>query len=316
MIAPRIGRHLALTIDMDGPALYRGLHGLEGDDEDALVMYRAPLERFARLCAEMGGPGTIFVIARDVERGAHELLRPLVERGFEVASHSYAHDYHMSRWAPAAAHEDLAQAKATLERTLGVAPVGFRAPGYHLSAAMLDGLEALGFRYDSSVLASPPYYAAKASVLGLYRVLGRRSSSLLGGPAITLAPTTPYRPGPSPYVRGSRAIWELPLAVTRRLRLPVTAASLVLAPAPLRTRMIDSLKRTDVVVINMHAMDFADAAEIDPRLRRHQPELERPADERLRILVDACRALTAERAVSSCARIAELLEATGTPAAA
>jgi hypothetical protein len=296
---------LALTIDMDGPAEYAAIHGLADPDCDPTMMYAGPLERFATLCARINAPGTIFAIGRDLDAAAAR-LRELAERRFEVACHSYSHDYGMSRAAALYVAEDLRRARTAHERVLDAPPTGFRAPGHHLSPTLLDAVEAAGFAYSSSVLPSPPYYAVKALVVGGYRLLRRPSRAVIGRPRMAMAPRSPYRPGRDPYARGDRGLVELPVAVATRARLPVTGASLALAPAPVRQLLAQSLAAEPAVVLNLHAMDLVDP-ETDglPRqLVARQPELRIPIGKRLTLLGRVLEQLAARHDPMTCAELA------------
>ncbi|HSI03537.1 MAG: polysaccharide deacetylase family protein [Myxococcota bacterium] len=299
-------RAVALTIDMDGVAEYARLHGIARPSADPLLMYRAPLARFAALCDSLGALGTVYAIGRDVEAGAGELLTPLVARGFEVGAHSFAHDYAMADRDVPFVYDDVSRVRRAIEIAVGRAPSGFRAPGYLLSTTILDALEALGFDYDSSVLPSPSYYALKLTVLAGYRAIGRDFGSSWKTPRLGLAPTQPYRPSVKPYERGNRKLIELPIAVTTAARLPLTAAAMVLAPRALRRFMMRSLAPRDVVIVNFHAMDLADPSvdEIPPELVRYQPELRIAVDERLERLRESLAGLLRDRAPMTCATIA------------
>jgi len=299
-------RALALTLDLDGPAEYAGIHGLEAHDVDPLVMYRGPLARFAALCRELGGKATLFVVGRDVHDDAARELRELAAEGFEIGNHTMAHDYALSRRPAAEIRADLRRAQQAIAEATGILPTGFRAPGYHLSAALMDALETVGFAYDSSVLPSPSYYGLKAAVLTLYRVLGRPSTSILGSPAIGFAPTAPYVPGDSPFVVGRRALVELPIAVATPLRLPLTGATMLLAGRRLRGHLLGAVAKSPVVVINMHAIELVDpeADGLPASLCRRQPELRRTLAQRQRILRDALAQLAVGRSLVPLAEIA------------
>ncbi len=299
---------LAITIDMDGPAEYAAIHDLPDADCDPHLAYRGPLERFVELCDRAGGPGTIFAIGRDLAAVATR-LRELSADGFEIASHSFDHDYGLSTAAPMFIDNDVARARAAHERSFGAPPAGFRAPGHHLSPLLLDALEREGFAYSSSVLPSPPYYAAKTLVLGAYRLLRRSSRAIVGSPRMALSPRLPYRPGRDPYRRGHRDLVELPVSVATPARLPVTGASLVLAPARLRAAMVDTLARDPTVVLNLHAMDLVDP-EVDglpDALVARQPELLTTVGERLEILGAVLDDLCARHAPVTCAELAARL---------
>lgn len=276
---------LVLTLDLDGPQEYAAIHGLGATADAPDVMYNAPLSRFVTLCQRLGAKGTLFVIGRDIDQheGPAARVAQLARAGFEVGCHSYNHDYHLSRHPRPQIESEIRRAKGKLEKLTGQPVRGFRAPGYNLSPAVLDALESLGFTYDSSVLPSPAYYAAKAAVIASYKLDGRNSGAWLGPATMGLAPRTPYRPGYDPYRRGGRNILELPVATATRARLPVTGASLLMAPPPLRRMMLRSLGKLPVVVINLHAMDLVDpqADALSPALARRQPELRIPVGERM-----------------------------------
>jgi hypothetical protein len=302
-------RAFALTIDVDGLSEYAGLHGIAASTTDPLLMYEAPLARFVRLCDSLGATATIFAIGRDVVAGADVQLRPLLARGFEIATHSYAHDYAMSLRTVPVVVDDIARARDAIATRLGKAPVGFRAPGYLCSTAMLDALEALEFTYDSSVLPSPSYYAAKLAVISAYKLMGKDPASKIGSPQITTAPTRPYRPGANPYKKGTRNIIELPISVATLVGLPLTTAAIALAPKPLRALMARAVRYRDIIVVNAHAIDFADAVNdgIPPEIVSKQPELKIPVETRIERIRETLVTLLEDRPAMTCAAIARCL---------
>jgi len=91
---------------------------------------------------------TFFVLGWIAER-LPGLVREIVGRGHEIASHGYCHDL-----CPALAEcdlkEDLARSKGILEDLAGCSVTGYRAPGFSISDTVLLALEEAGYRYDSS----------------------------------------------------------------------------------------------------------------------------------------------------------------------
>lgn len=81
------------------------------------------------------------------------VVREIVGRGHELASHGYSH-VRASDQTPAALREDLVRAKRLLEDIGGVAVRGYRAPSFSIAAANLwahDVIAETGHRYSSSV---------------------------------------------------------------------------------------------------------------------------------------------------------------------
>jgi len=95
---------------------------------------------------------TFFTLGWIAERYP-SLVKQIIERGHELASHGYGH-LRANDQTPEAFHADLARAKALLEDIGGVAVSGYRAPSFSIGAANLWAHEVIaetGHRYSSSV---------------------------------------------------------------------------------------------------------------------------------------------------------------------
>ena len=96
--------------------------------------------------------GTFFVLGWVAERFP-DLVRRLVSRGHEIASHGYAHRLVYDQ-TPAAFREDVRRAKRLLEDASGQQVLGYRAPSYSITPRSLWALDVLveeGYGYDSSI---------------------------------------------------------------------------------------------------------------------------------------------------------------------
>ncbi|WP_375771749.1 polysaccharide deacetylase family protein [Archangium gephyra] len=290
-----MARRLAsISVDLDSLPHYCRIHGLPESLLDARargLVYTTAVPRLRQLLASVGVPGTFFAIGEDVaaDAGAAEALRSAHQAGVEVASHSFSHDYALTRRAPESIREDLRRADEVLEAATGVRPVGFRAPGYTLNAALYAATVERGYRYGSSAFPAVPYYTAKAAVMGSLALLGRPSRAVLDSPRVLLAPRTPYRPDPArPYQRGSGAVLELPMAVTPGVRFPFIGTFALTLPLPAVRAAYRSLQGDTFFNLELHAADVLDEQDgIPPELVRQQRDLRVPAThklERLRTL--------------------------------
>jgi hypothetical protein len=277
----------AVSVDLDPLRCYYEIHGLGAVPAQLTdVVLRKALPRFAEVFARHRLPATWFVVGSDVaERsaiGRAELSR-LVTAGHELGNHSHTHPYGLARLDEAGIDAELAAAERVIGE-LGSSPVGFRAPGYDLSPALLRVLEQRGYRYDSSVFPSWPYYLAKAGVMGLMAITGRRSGSVIGDPRALAAPTEPYRPGATPWTRGDRSVVELPITVTRGLRFPGIGTWILTAPQPLRIVLLNQLRARRFFNFELHGLDLLDADldGIPAALVARQPDLRVPLDRKLR----------------------------------
>jgi peptidoglycan/xylan/chitin deacetylase (PgdA/CDA1 family) len=258
------------------------------------VVLRRAVPRFAEVLARRGVPATFFVVGSDLDPAAppgggaaRAIVRDLARAGHEIGNHSERHLYDLCWQARARVEEEVDRAHARIFEAVGAPPVGFRAPGYNLSPTMLSVLGARGYRYDSSILPSPPYYAAKAAVMGAMRLAGRRSGSTLGDPRLLRAPLLPYRPDVrAPWRRGQAGLVELPVAASPRLRLWVIGTSLLVAPPWLRARMLETMRARPFFNLELHGIDLIDAEAdgIPAQLVARQPDLQLPLAAKRRAL--------------------------------
>lgn len=290
----------SITIDVDAIRFYGAIHGLtEAQLPEVDPIYETALPRFFELLTEVSAAGTVFFIAQDVDRAGRRLTDGLATTGSELASHSFAHDYHLSRRPAAEIRADLEAAHRALSAVSETPVVGFRAPGYNTSPRLLRAVRDLGYQYDSSLLPSPVYWAARAAAIAGYTLLGRRSSSLVGDLRAYAGPRRPYRTSPdAPWrPRQTGPLIELPMAVDPLTRLPIIGTSWAVLPQRLNWAMLDrALRSKRPFVFEMHAIDLLDRT--DPGVPRAiveaQPDLRRPASDKIARFRALFRRLTAE----------------------
>lgn len=112
----------------------------------------ASTQRLLDLLEAHGATGTFFTLGW-VARRHPALVREIVARGHEVASHGHRHQ-RVTTLAPAAFRADLLEARDALEQAGGAAVLGYRAPSFSIVPGREWALEILvetGHRYDSSL---------------------------------------------------------------------------------------------------------------------------------------------------------------------
>jgi hypothetical protein len=285
------GRKLcSISVDLDETPNYFQIHDLPPPDptsSGAHAVYDAAVPRLAHFAEAKNFPLTLFAIGQDLARPENaRSLRALCDRGHAVENHSFSHRYDLTRLPPKAIEREIEDGALAIEKATGRKPSGFRAPGYAISDAVLDALETVGARFDSSVFPCPPYYSAKALVMGAMRLAGRRSHAVLDSPRVLTAPARPYRPGRAWHRRGNRPLIELPIQVTPILRLPVIGTSVGLAGPTLARLLAKMCGRERFVNLELHGMDVLQRSDGDglERLAPRQPELRTSLDRRLRAL--------------------------------
>lgn len=303
----------AVTLDVDGVRHYHAIHGLPPSDGASDPCVEVGVRRFLDMCERFDVKATIFVVTQDLAKDSPltALLSRAANQGHEIASHSHAHAYDMSRHSRAAIDDDVAQSSAAIERATGTRPRGFRAPGYNLSEVMLDALEAHGFTYDSSIMPSPLYWAARTLIIGARKYLGAPSSSIVGHARAFAGMRAPYRPRKGAYAKRARSrvdgrsLVEVPIA-TLPFGVPWLGTTLGMAPLPVgATSTAAALTSSAPVVLELHAIDLCDADDgFSPHLVRVQRELRVPLARKLARLEAAVRMLAQTRDVVTVDEIA------------
>jgi len=206
----------SVSVDLDGLGCYAAIHGLDPRALSEKAQRAVPEVALLRLCElfeRQGIRATFFAIGQELSLPeAAQTLARAERAGHEIASHSFAHDYALSRQIQCDIERDLELAEEAIARAVGRKPRGFRAPGYTLSAALVAALHARGYLYDSSLLPSPPYYLAKALAIALHRVRGKKSHSILGNVGQLFGPRGAHWRG---------GVRELPVSTLPVLRAPV-----------------------------------------------------------------------------------------------
>jgi peptidoglycan-N-acetylglucosamine deacetylase len=278
-------RFCALSVDLDPVALYHRIHGLRAPDrERANAALELSLDRFLDFASIAGIPLTLFVVGRELERPAFaRRLERAVLAGHELGNHTLDHRYDLVRLSSEQQREQVEAPLELCQRVIGVRPRGFRAPGYVVTDELLEIVRTTGHAYDSSVFPSPAYYAAKSAARAALTLAGRRSETIIDRLDVLRAPTRPYRLGRPYHVPGD-GLPELPIQVTRGLRLPFIGTGLILAGALGARALTELVIGEPFINLELHAVDLLDLDDGLEALRGFQPDLRSPTRTKLRIL--------------------------------
>ncbi len=170
------------------------------------------------LLDELGSRATFFLLGMTVGNYP-KAVAEIAERGYEVASHGYAHRRVYAQ-TEAEFRADLEQSIEVIGEATGKRPVGYRAPAFSINRDTpwaYDVLAELGFRYDSSQHDSPR--------------IPRR---------IHPVPHTAYRL----ELAGDRRLWEFPIPALRMggRAIPIGGGAYWrLLPAPVLVRALDKI---------------------------------------------------------------------------
>lgn len=195
-----MGDCVAITVDLelfDEPFLFRGRATPPNGVEDIGV---EGVWFVADLLEEFGCRGTFFVLG-EVAEERPAMVRELVDRGHEVASHGYSKSHPDLRDLDHnTLEQEISRCKEAIEGIINEPIAGFRAPAYAVDGDVLAVVEESGHLYDSSV------------------VPGRRIPGFYGG---VDAPMVPFS---TEDVYDGSTLCELPVSVAPLLKTPISGA--------------------------------------------------------------------------------------------
>lgn len=287
---------LCVSVDLDEIDCYHAIHGLSFSpgENAARAVYARALPRIARFFEETEIKGTFFVVGKDLGSMENsQKIAGLSRVGHEIANHTQSHFYDFSLLPTQEQAREIEAAGDAVLRATGIAPRGFRAPGYNINLGIVSMLARQGYIYDSSVFPCPTYYAAKAAAIGVKQLAGRTSKSILGDPRVLGAPVTPYRMGEcGVWTRGENGLKELPITVVTKARLPFIGTSVAVSGRLGAKMLAKSAAALPVVNLELHGMDFLDADTDDlAYLKAHQTDLRVPLKKRAAALEVAIKTI-------------------------
>ncbi len=271
---------LSVSVDLDEIHHYYRIHGLPAVDA-ARAVYARAVPRLVDWARQRGIVLTWFVVGQDLELAENaESVRRLAASGDELGCHSYSHHYDLTQRAFSEMEQEVARGIAVIRDTVGVAPSGFRAPGYLVTDTLLSLLLEQGLTYDSSVFPCPSYLALKAAALAKLSAQSRPSQAICSGPEVLRAPTVPYRVGRPYWFRGT-GIWEVPIQVTRRARLPFIGTALTLGGTIGARLLAQGVVGEPFVNLELHGIDALDRNDDLSELAQQQRDLRIPWSKKL-----------------------------------
>ncbi len=199
-----------IQVDLDGMRVLLENRNYKDSVREDSIFNREAIYKFLTLFDTYGVKATFFVIGRDLLNDAKKkMVKEIAERGHEIANHSMNHNVNFRNLTSKEKEQEIRDAEEIIGDTVGVRPIGFRAPNFDIDETTLEILEARGYIYDSSIL--PVYLFSNKNIHGF-------------------SPLSPYHPSPENiWKKGHRGIIEIPVSTVPIIRVPyhssfVTAA--------------------------------------------------------------------------------------------
>jgi peptidoglycan-N-acetylglucosamine deacetylase len=290
----------SLSLDLDNKWSYMKTHGDPGWESfpsylDILVPRVLNFFKARNLTI------TFFVVGQDAAlEGNHELLRKIRMAGHEIGNHSFKHDPWLHLYSEKEIETEIAVAEEHIERAIGQRPVGFRAPGYSMTQAVLRVIERRGYRYDASTWPSLLAPAARAYyfMTANFSPEEKKQRRLLGGTLRDgLRPISPYKWRLNDR---NRMLIEIPVTTMPIFRLPMHVSYLMclsivsptLAIQYFRTALkLCQWTATEPSIV-LHPTDFLGCD--DTQDLSFIPGMNLPSQRKLKFVSDVLRVLSAE----------------------
>lgn len=225
---PPPGRIASLSLDLDNKWSYMKTHG-DGGWQSFPSYLDVVVPRALDFLDERRLAITFFVVGQDAALAANrDALREIALRrdgGHEIGNHSFSHEPWLHLYTRAEVEAELARAEGAIEAATGRRTVGFRGPGYSLSATVLAVLRARGYAYDASTFPSflgplaRAYYFMTARLTPEER---ERRKLLFGRASEGLRPLKPYL-----WRADGGTLVEIPVTTMPLVKVPIHVSYLL-----------------------------------------------------------------------------------------
>ena len=140
----------SLSLDLDNQWSYMKTHGDAGWESFPTYL-NIVVPRVLEFLAERNIKITFFIVGQDaaLEKN-HAALGSITKAGHEIGNHSFKHEPWLHLYSEEDVDRELAIAEEHIEIATGSRPIGFRGPGFSLSATVLRVLARRGYQYDAS----------------------------------------------------------------------------------------------------------------------------------------------------------------------
>jgi len=209
----------SLSLDLDNKWSYMKIHGDPGWEEFPSYLDTV-VPRILDFCESLEFELTVFVVGQDACLAKNRAsLASIARAGHEIGNHSFGHEPRLHLYPEQRIEADLASAEKHIHKVCGQRPVGFRGPGYGVSAATARVLAHRGYLYDASTLPTflgPLARAYYLATSGLNRQEKKQRDVLFGKLRDGFKPLKPHR-----WRIAGGELLEIPVTTMPLLKLPI-----------------------------------------------------------------------------------------------
>ena len=141
-------------VDVDSPAVLAKFYGIEGllyDEKYLESFYTTSFQRSNSFFESMGLKATYFCVGNELfNQNNAAVIRQTEQAGHAIANHTFNHPFGLCELSDEKIKEEIGSCDKILQTITGKKPKGFRTPGYAVNTKIINTLEELGYKYDSS----------------------------------------------------------------------------------------------------------------------------------------------------------------------
>lgn len=154
-------------VDVDSPAVlakFYGITDLQYDENKLEAFYKASFERSNKFFHDL--KATYFCVGNEL-KNIHNasIIKQAADAGHGIANHTYSHPFGLCELSNEKIKEEIQLCDKILTTITGEKPIGFRTPGYAVNTQIINTLEGLAYKYDSSAGWPLMHAAIKATAL-------------------------------------------------------------------------------------------------------------------------------------------------------
>jgi len=141
-------------VDVDSPAVlakFYGIENLQYDENKLESFYQTAFKRSDSFFKSLGVKATYFCVGNELNNKINaSVIKNSFDSGNGIANHTYNHPFGLCELSNEKIKEEISLCDKTLTTIIGKKPIGFRTPGYAVNTQIINTLEELGYKYDSS----------------------------------------------------------------------------------------------------------------------------------------------------------------------
>jgi len=284
----------SLSLDLDNEWAYMKTRGNPAWDSFPSYL-DVVVPRFLRILDELQQRITVFVVGQDAALPKNaSALRSIATAGHEIGNHSFHHEPWLQNYTTEEIEAEIGSATDAIVAATGVRPVGFRGPGFTLSAPTLEALAKRDYRYDCSTFPTyigplaRAYYFMTAKLTPEER---EQRKALYGSMSEGRRPLSQYRWN----LGEGRSLLEIPVTTYPVVKIPIHFSYVLyiatkapwLAIPYFRSALLACRALGIAPSLLLHPLDFLDGDDV--ATLAFFPAMQMPRAQKLDVLTRALR---------------------------